>query len=271
MSDANQHQQLPSLTDDLGDIAAPRQPAGPRPGPIQRLIASQTSTPERAKRLRSVGGGIIGLALGGAIVWGVLSLIPVQQPDFDAAELDRVLGYALLTDDFDALPLDDRIELIGQVVKRLESMDAEEGTLMAAFAAGIVGQARDQLEKNASGVVIDMWDEIAPGYQGLATAEEREAYLERATVDLIRMFERLDGDPTTKTDEELLADARAQAERDRERFADPARGPSPSGVARFAGFMNREIGDRTTPHQKARITKISRDMTRFLRGESLGD
>ncbi|MEO1717787.1 MAG: hypothetical protein AAFR76_11815 [Planctomycetota bacterium] len=250
---------LPSLMDEFGGGNAEPQSQSKPP-----------RDPKQVKRIRGALGALGGLAIGGAMVWGVLALMPVPKPDYETGDLDKVLGYTLLTTEFDQLPLEERIDLIGQVVKRIESMDAEEGTLMAAFAAGIAGEARQRLEANAAGVMIDMWDEFAPGYQRITDPAEREAYIEQATVDMIRLFERMDGDPTNKTDEELLADARAQAERDRERFTDPMRGPSTAGVARMATFMNREIGSRASPQQRARIAKISRDMTRYLRGEDLG-
>lgn len=261
---------MPSLMDDLGEVAPSSKPSGPKQGLIERFIASQTSTPERAKRFKSIVGGTLGLALGGGIIWAALALMPVPKPDYETGDIDDVLGYTLLTTEFNQLPLEERIDLIGQVVKRMEAMDAKEGTLMAAFAAGIAGEARDQLEENAAGIMIDVWDEFAPGYQRITDPKEKEAYLEQATADMIRLFERMDGDPTDKSDEELLADARRQAERDRERFTDPMRGPGTAGLARFATFMNREVGDRASPQQRARIARISRDMTRYLRGEDLG-
>lgn len=270
-SDPTPNQDLPSLIDDLGDIAPAAPPAGPKQGALERFIASQTSTPERAKRFKGVLGGAGGLALGGGLVYVALLLMPVPKPDYETGDIQDVLGYTLLTSEFNDLPLEERIDLIGQVIKRMESMDAGEGTLMAAFAAGIMGEAREQLEENAAGIMIDVWDEFAPGYQGLTDPADREAYLEQATADMIRLFERMDGDPTSRTDEELLADAREQAERDQSRFNDPMRGPSTAGMARLATFMNREIGDRASPQQRARIAKISRDMTRYLRGEDLGD
>lgn len=261
---------MPSLIDDLGAVVPEKAAAGPKRGALERFIAAQTATPEKAKRFKGILGGAVGLAIGGGIVWTTLALMPVPKPDYDTGAIGDVLGYTLLTTEFDALPLEERIDLIGQVVKRIEQMDAKEGTLMAAFAAGIMGEARDQLEANAAGVMLDIWDEFAPGYQRITDPADKEAYLEQATADMIRLFERMDGDPTTRTDEELLANAREQAQRDQERFNDPMRGPSSAGIARIATFMNRELGDRATPQQRARIGKISRDMTRYLRGEDLG-
>ncbi|MEO1534676.1 MAG: hypothetical protein AAFS11_03830 [Planctomycetota bacterium] len=254
---------LPSLMDEFGGESTEAPSKG-------KSHSKPPRDPKQAKRIRGALGALGGLAIGGGMVWAVLTLMPVPKPDYDTGAIDDVLGYTLLTTEFDQLPLEERIDLIGQVVKRVESMNAEEGTLMAAFAAGIAGEAREQLEENAAGVMIDIWDEFAPGYQRITDAAEREAYLEQATADMIRLFERMDGDPTEKTDDELLADAREQAERDRDRFTDPMRGPSTAGLARFATFMNREIGDRASPQQRARIARISRDMTRYLRGEDLG-
>lgn len=259
-----------SLLDDL-DTAAPlpKKSRGLGGNPFKAFIASQTSTPERAKRFRGITGSIAGLGIGGLAVWGVLLLIPVAQPDYLDDPMDDVLGYTLLTTEFNRLPLEDRVDLIGQLVKRVEAMDADDGSVMAAFAAGIMGEAREQLEENASQLVIDMWDEFAPGYQNISDPADREAYLADAVVGMTRLVERLDGDPTSKSDDELLADARRQAERDQEIFSDPARGPSAAGVARFMSLMEREVGSRATPHQRARIAQISRDMTRYLRGEPI--
>lgn len=245
---------MPSLLDGLDGAPA----AAPRRTPVRLGRRSRTA-------LASLGG----LALGAVAVWGVLALIPAQKPNYELDALDDVLGYTLLTTEFNRLPLEDRVDLIGQVVKRFESMQAGEGTLLAAFAAGIAGEARDQLEENAATLVIDMWDEYAPGYQSLQDPAEREAYLAGATVGMVRLFERLDGDPSTKSDEEVLADARAQAERDRAMFSDPRRGPGAAGTARFMNFMQREVGNRASAHQRARITRLARDMTRYLRGEPL--
>jgi hypothetical protein len=248
---------MPSLLDGLDGPAPSAQTHAPR-APL-RLGARARVT------LASLGG----LGLGALAVWGVLALIPVQQPDYERDALDDVLGYTLLTTEFNQLPLEERVDLIGQVVKRFEAMEAGEGTLLAAFAAGIAGEARDQLEENAATLVIDLWDEYAPGYQSLQDPAEREAYLATATVGMVRLFERLDGDPSTKSDEEVLADARAQAERDRDMFTDPRRGPGAAGTARFMNFMQREVGNRATAHQRARITRLARDMTRYLRGEPI--
>ncbi|MEM1424587.1 MAG: hypothetical protein AAGH64_11375, partial [Planctomycetota bacterium] len=204
---SDQPPSLPSLMDELGD-----------PGDAASSKARPPRDPKQIKRIKGALAGLGGLAIGGAMVWGVLVLLPVPKPDYETGDIGDVLGYTLLTTEFDQLPLEERIDLIGQVVKRLESMDAQEGTLMAAFAAGIAGEARQQLEANAAGVVIDMWDQFAPGYQRISDPAEQEAYLEEATVGFIRLMERMDGDPTDKTDEEILTDARAQVQRDKEVF-----------------------------------------------------
>ena len=259
---------LPSLIDDLGAVGpAPR---APRENPLRRFVAAQTATPAKAKRFKAVTGSAAGLAIGAGLIAGLLALLPTPRPDYADDPIDDVLGYTLLTSDFNQLPLEERVDLIGQVVKRVEAMSSGDGTLLASFAAGIMGEAREQLEENAATLMIDMWDAYAPGYTAIEDPEAREAYLADAVVGMTRLFERLDGDPTTKTDEELLADARRQAERDRNAFRDPTRGPSTAGVARFFNFMQREVGDRATPHQRARITELSRDMTRYLRGEKIG-
>ncbi|MGP1273333.1 MAG: hypothetical protein ACTS22_08355 [Phycisphaerales bacterium] len=272
MSGAPGDRRLPSLIDGLATdpAAAPGKTGAQRGRPLRAFIDRQLSTPARAKRFRAITGSAAGLGIGAALVWGLLALMPTPKPDYETDPLDDVLGYTLFTTEFNALPVEERVDLIGQVVKRVEALSAGDGTLLSSFAAGIMGEAREQLEENAATLVIDMWDEYAPGYVAIDDPAEREAYLADAVVGMTRLFERLDGDPTNKTDEEILADARRQAERDRNAFRDPTRGPSTGGVARFFTFMQREVGDRATPHQRARITELTRDMTRYLRGEKIG-
>ncbi|MEM8758134.1 MAG: hypothetical protein AAGF47_10180 [Planctomycetota bacterium] len=254
----NGQQNLPSLIDEL------------EAAPAGAAHSKKPLSPAAKKKLRAVGGSALGLALGAGLIWGLLAILPTPMPDYETGDIDDIFSYTLLTADFNNLPVEERVDLIGQVIKRVESMGADDGSVLAAFAAGIMGEARDQLEENAATLVIDMWDVYAPGYASLPADADREQFLADAVVGMTRLFERLDGDPTERSDEELLARARRQAERDQEVFADPDRGPSAAGVGRFMSLMQREVGDRASPHQRARISELTRDMTRYLRGEPLG-
>ena len=97
----------------------------------------------------------------------------------------------------------------------------------------------------------------------------QEDYVKQAIIDMTRLAEEFDGRPTNKSDEKILEEAFAQAERDQRAFRDPNRGPSLAGVSQFTNIMDKRIGSRGTPHQRARITRLMRDMTRYLRNEDI--
>ncbi|MEO0483475.1 MAG: hypothetical protein AAF138_07595 [Planctomycetota bacterium] len=91
---------------------------------------------------------ILSASIAGALVLALvlwLALRGPSKPNFEIADLDDVLGFALLEDSFNDLPVEERIELVGTMVGRFQSMDAGDSVLLAAFAAGVTGEAREQL------------------------------------------------------------------------------------------------------------------------------
>lgn len=204
-----------------------------------------------------VGGGGPGLYL-----W----LRPTPVPDYASAPLGKVLDFTFLTNEFNKLPVEQRIKLIGDLVSRVKGMDGRESVLMAAFAAGISGKAREQLEENASRLMLDMMDNFAAGYKNVPAGEEEE-FIESKVVDMVRMMSQIGGEENTQTDEEILSDARQQAERD-QRFMQ-----SGNMTGNMAGRMfttiNNGIGAHSSPHQRARVGMFLRDMTRHLRGQDV--
>ena len=219
----------------------------------------------RAMKWLKIGGPVAAVVLGVA-AWLVFR--PVPQPDYATANLKRVFRYTLLTDEFNKLPVDERMKLIGQLVNRLKSMSAGDSALMAAFAAGIAGAARDQIEKNASRLAIDLWDKNALLYKDLK-GQDRGAFLDRAAIDFVRMMEGIAGQPSNKSDSELLTDMHKQAQRDEKNLADPDRRPPPQAMARLFTFMRGNVGEHASPTQRARGQLMMRDMVRRMRGEDL--
>src|ERR1043165_1788806 len=156
---------LPSLLDaqDLMPVPAPA------PEPVSRRVRAWararwerfwipiSQDPKRRKRW--VLGARIGAAAG-AMAIGVgayFAFRPVPMPDYATDNLDDVLGYTLLTDEFNKLPIKKRLELIAALVGRLKDMSAGDSVLMASFAAGIAGAAREQMMENASRLAVDVW------------------------------------------------------------------------------------------------------------------
>lgn len=218
----------------------------------------------RAARIAALAGGA---ACCGLIIGGWLWLRPVPTPDYSAADISTIMDFTVLTDEFNRLPIDRRIELLVQLRERLSGMSAQESVLLASFAAGIQRQARQQLEENVSRVMIDLWDKYATEYQTIAESD-RGAYLDRTVVDFVRTMERIAGEESDMSDQEILSEARAQAKRDQEALR-RGDGPPSFVLGRAFGVMRHNIGGHASPQQRARAQLLIRDMTRRLRDQDV--
>ncbi|MDX2130734.1 MAG: hypothetical protein SFY69_01620 [Planctomycetota bacterium] len=222
---------------------------------------------DRRRTIRRLGA----FGAGAALLLGVglyFVLRPTPRPDYLNDPLDDVFNYTLLTDDFNSLPVEQRLALIGQLVQRLKGMDAGDNVLLASFAAGIAGAARDQIEENASRLVLDVWDRHAAGYEDVPL-EERELYLESAFIDMAETIEAITGQVRDVSDAERINEVRRQAARDRENLREGNNVPPPEAIGRMAAFMNSRVGGHANPAQRARGTQMLRDMTRHFRGQDI--
>ncbi len=192
-----------------------------------------------------------------------LALRPVPQPDYEKGGLDTLFRYTLLTDEFNRLPIEERIELIGQLVSRMQGMDGSDSVLLAAFAASITGEARDQLIENASRVMVDLTDRAAAGYRPAASEEERTAYIESSVVEIMRAMRTMAGETGEVTDEELLDEARDQAMRDADAIESGA--VTADQLGQMTGLLTRTMGGASSAQQKLRMARFGRDMSRTLR------
>jgi hypothetical protein len=272
-----------TVEDVLGPVPGLREPLGAR---LRRVLSGRRRGPTivqsfgvwggalgrwwggRGPRFkRSAGVLAIVLVLGSATV-AYLALRPVPKPDYTVDDLGDVFNYTLLTDEFNKLPVEERLALMGQLVQRLKSMSAEDSMLLAAFAQGIAGAARDQIEVNASRLAIDVWDKYAKDYAKVPEAE-RAAYLDKTFVAFSKMMETVAGDVRDISDEERVAEARENAARERERLKDPDRQPSGEELGRFFGFMNNTVGGRASPQERVRGQTMMRDMVRHFRGQDI--
>jgi hypothetical protein len=258
---------LPSLLDE------------PAPGPAASAPAPQGPgySPSRAAGERVL--AAVGRNRGPVIVACVLLLIgagvglffalrPVPQPDFLDDDMDLVLNYALLTDDFNHLPLDERLKLISELIERLKNLSSGDSAMMAAFAATIEEKARKQLVTNMSHLAIDVWDKYAVKYDGV-TPEDRGQYLDETFVEFTKMMESLAGEQSTKSDEQRLEEVRRQAERDRKNIETGKFTPPAQALGRMFEFMNFEVGGNASPQQRSRGQLMMRDMMRHFRGEDV--
>lgn len=242
-----------------------RKPAGES---IRDLTESAGRLWERKWLKRSILSALVVLVCAGS-AFAYVQMRPRAVPDVFADDLADVLDYTLLTDAFNKLSVDERLALIKRLVERLKSMDSNDSALVAGFAAGIGGKAREQLQKNAEKLMVDIWDKFSAEYARVKP-EDRDAYLDKSFVDMTKMFEDVSGFSVPIKDEQRVDEARKQAKRDEKMMKGASQ--RPMNVERAAGFMG-FINDRgqklTSPEQRGRMAGFSRDMTRRLRGQDI--
>lgn len=254
---------------DENPAAAP----GGRPGLAQTLRAWRSSAAQHAQALwsrpltRRLTMGVASVAAVGLGLMIYLAIRPVPKPDYAKAEIPRLFDYTLLTDEFNRLPVEERIELVGQLYERVRSMDAAESAMMAAFFAGVAGEARQQIERNAGKLLIDATDLVARDYAAVPP-EQRGEYLDDAYVRLVRLTAPFDGSIEERTDEELIERGRRDASRNQEVMES---GEVSAGQAsRMLVFMDKQIQNSASTSQQQRLTLFMRDLSRHLRGERVG-
>lgn len=236
------------------------------PGEIVARVRAAFSGPGDAERRRrkrlAIIAPIVLIGLGGGAwwMWG-----PMSQPDFERGNMRRVLTFAMLTDEFNKLPVEERMKLLGQLVQRFQSMGSGDSALMAAFAAGVSGKAREQIEENASRLMIDLWDKYSEQYAAVPEGD-RGAFLDKTIVEFQRLSEVMTGRPNPKSDAELLDDAKKQAQRDSQALKSGDGMPPTRALGRMVVFMRDNVGGRASPAERARGQVLMRDMVQHLRG-----
>lgn len=192
---------------------------------------------------------------------------PVPQPDYASDDMEDVLSYTLLTDEFNRLPVDERLKLLTELIARIRTMGSGDSVAMAAFAAAIDSdKLRKQVEANASRLALDVWDKFALDYNRVPT-EQKSVYLDQVFLDMTKLMETVGGgSPSEMTDEERLADARKQAQRD-QKALQSGQGPTGGQLARMTDFMRNRMGPNSSPQQQQRGMQLMRDMTRHLRDQ----
>lgn len=223
----------------------------------------------RRPRVRRASAVVLALALIGGGIWAYMEFRPRPTPDYAEDDLEDVLDYTLLTEDFNKLPIEERLKLIKELVSRMKGMDGSDSALLAAFAAGISGKMRDQLMKNADKLAIDVWDKFAMEYEKVPP-KEAEAYLDKAVVDFTEMMEDIAGVSRDISPAKRLSDAKSQAKRDADRMKESsAETVRADRVGGFFDLMNKRGSKETSPAQRGRMTKFGQDMTRHLRNQDV--
>jgi hypothetical protein len=206
-----------------------------------------------------------GLAAGAVIA--LPALLPVRAPDAKRAPIVSVLDFALLDRDFNGLPLDERLALLRDLMARLRTMSAGDSALMAAFAAGVTGAAREQLETNVERLMVDLLDRHASAYAA-AAEEDKEAAIEAAMLEMLGLTGELaEGEADPSAARARLEEIRRAAKEDAQRAAERGVDYDPVRMVESYKMFQRGIGRHSTPQQQAKIQLFFRGATRWLRGQ----
>ena len=224
--------------------------------------------PVSKRTAQYIGGAValLGVLGGGAMAWSALR--PINAPDALRDPMRDVLGFALLRDDFNKLPIEERLRLVMDLAKRLQGMSGSDSALLAAFAAGIRGEARDRLERNVRTLGVDMMTSYANKYAQVPEAE-REQYIEATAVEWSKMMEALTGQERDLDDAARLQEMKDQAERDAEQARRNQRPLTADRAANFFTMMQEDIASYADANQRAQTARFFRDMTRTLRGRDI--
>jgi hypothetical protein len=211
------------------------------------------------------------LMIGVGSAWAWVAFRPRATPDILHDDLGNVLDFTFVHDGFNDLPLEERLNILEQLFRRLRGMSQSDSAYMAAFAAGLTGRLRRQVEENLRRLMVDLWVDQATRYREVPAAE-RGRYLDEAFIRMMRLGERVSGFEVRGTDQELLERARRDARRDEQRLRElDAAGRMP-GMDRMGERIFTEVqrgSAHAGPAERANMARFMRDMTRHLRGQDL--
>ncbi len=257
-SDNPRFDPLPSLLDDPA-LNAPEHTRRARK-PLRLQLPSLSP---KATRTLGITIASLGLVAGASIAYSALR--PISAPDAQRARLPKILSFALLDADFNKLPVKERLELVLALAKRMQGMNAGDSALVAAFAAGIRGQAREQLEANARTLASDLMADYGKQYTAVPD-DKKEAFLESTAVEWSKLMEQVTGQERNLTDEQRLDEMRDQAKRDAERGRQTDRRLTADRASNFMRMVQTDFSRYSSPNDRASSALFLRDMTRTLRG-----
>lgn len=231
---------------------------------VRSRFAGDEASRKRLRRWSLILGSV---AVVGAGVGGYFLFRPYPEPDYATAPIDELFNFTLLRDEFNKLSIERRLALLAALRERIEKMNSSDSMLLAAFGAGIMGKAREQLEENASKLAIDLWDKHAKDYQKVAP-EDQEAFLDEAFIDFVTQMSVVAGQTPDEDPREILEDAKQQA-RDDQAALKEGQGPGGRMMGRAFDVLYNNVGDNATPQQRERGKLMMRDMMRRLRGQDI--
>ena len=229
---------------------------------------------ERGRRLLPAAAAILLLVGGAAGTWWWMSTRWTPPPSIFDHPVDDALGYLALPD-FNKLPLQERMRFLVELADRFRGLQPGESATAAAFLAGVVGPAREQLTQNARLLAKDILAEGAATYMDLPDSEKGK-YIDEWVVKWMKTGERLaTGKEGKATDEERLADIREDMGKERDRAARRMSGEGGGGgrpkpelndrsAGRFMDFWQGEVEKASTPKEQGQIVRFMDDIRKHF-------
>ncbi|MBX3387936.1 MAG: hypothetical protein KF691_00625 [Phycisphaeraceae bacterium] len=229
---------------------------------VRAAVAGVWDSPRvRNRVLAGLGIAIVaGAGVGGYRYWQLH-----HRPDYALDPIDDLAEFTFLRGDFNSLPIKERLKLIKDFADRIRNASSGDSALLASFAAGISGKAREQIQENGARLMLDMVDASALDYAKVAP-EERGAFLEKSVIEWTRIGDQVSGRPE-RSDEEILADVRKQTEERDERRKKMGPERSAKMAAGIVGFLNGNVANHANPVQSQRTLQMMSDVNKHFSGK----
>ena len=220
-------------------------------------------------RGRAVAAASAAVALAALAAWWAASARWRPPPSIFDSPVNNVLGY-LTTPDFNQLSVEERVRYVQGFIGRFRGMSQQDSVVAAAFLAGVTGKVREQLTQNVRILAKDILAEGAAKFVNLPETE-RDAFIDQWVCDWFRFAEATaTGEESKRSNEEIMAGARAEAKRGERRQMERMSGKdlSQRGADRFLGFWQSEVEQASSPREQGQISRFMDAVrTRMLTGQ----
>jgi len=209
---------------------------------------------ERSQQIVRTGMIVAVLLLLSVGVWWWVAVRWRPPPNIFDTPVDDVLGYLAL-DDFNELPLDERMKFLLDLSNRFRSMESSDSAAMAGFFAGVTGPVRKQMTQNVRILARDILAQGAAGYFAVPPSDQGK-YIDDWVVTWTKMGERITtGKESDKTDKERLAGIRSQSDRNEERMKErEVPKLDEDGALGFMSIWQKEVEVTASPKQQGQIS-----------------
>ncbi len=199
------------------------------------------------------------LFLSGGVWWWV-SVRWRPPPSIFDTPVNDVLAY-LAMDDFNELPLDQRMKFLLELSNRFRGMESSDSAAMAGFFAGLTGPFRKQMTQNFRILARDILVQGASGYFDVSPSDQGK-YIDDWVVNWTKMGEKITtGKESERSDKERIERIKSQSGRNEERMKEN-KVPSldEDGALGFMSIWQKEVEVTASPKQQGQISRFLQDV-----------